>query len=153
MHRARRVQSQVVVAMRTAKQQGNWAAVTRCLRSWIFQNGRMKLSCCVMCVCVSLLLQASFGCISEQQRVLRWTWQSNKMHSALWILFACINNLSRDNFRKKNHTCKYAFLFLVVVFFTSKLWNWSYHNDEPYRLKRRWVTRLELLLLFATRSL
>lgn len=40
-----RVQSQVLVAMRTVKQQGNRAAATRFLRSWIFQNGRMKLSC------------------------------------------------------------------------------------------------------------
>ena len=132
---ARASRARFVVAMRTAKQQGNGAAATRAPE--YFRMGGWSLLV-MICLSASLTVQVSSGCISEVE-LTHW-----KMYSALWILFPFIS-LSRDNYRGKKH--------LQTHYFTTKLWKWSYHNDKPSRLKRRWVTILYFRLLFATRSL
>lgn len=113
-----RVQSQVVVAMRTVKQQGNRAAATRFLRRLNISEWEDEaILWWYVCLPLShsrfhldvLLSNRQFGGGPDTPK---------EMYSALWILVACINNLSRGHFRKKT-------LALLCVFFTAKLWKQS----------------------------
>lgn len=124
---ARASRARFVVAMRTAKQQGNRAAATRAPE--YFRMGGWSLL--VICLSSSLSAQVSFGCISEVDLT---HWKICSLNSLSFYQFI------QGQFQKKHY-------------FTIQLWKWSYHNDKPSRLKRRWVTILDFLLLFGTRSL
>ena len=129
--------SQVCVAMSTAKQQGNRTAATRFLRSWIIQNGRIRLSRYDMSV--SFSHTAGF--------IWMYFWggheKTKKINPALRVIVLCVH-VYRDNNRKKI----FAKWFYLLI---TKLLKWSYHNDKPSRLKRRWVTMFDFLTLTSLR--
>lgn len=125
-----RVRSQVVVAMRTAKQQENWGAATRFLRRlniWEWEDEAL-----LWWWYVSLFLT---NCRFYLDLFLRWTFDCSLLVS---------HNLPSIYFtggKKDICICTPEFFFLL-----HNCRKWRHRDDEPSRLRRRWVTILDFLL-------